>query len=358
VILAGHSLGAWNVRAYQARYPDEVAGLVLVDGAHEAQWTRLPAVAWQLTKMSVAGTRETADRARRGALDAADAGDAGFLSHASDQREPYLASMLDPRTYETTAEETGRADESASDTPRSLAGSLGDLPVVVLTARDSFGAFAGTPIPTAEANAIWLELQRELAALSSSTVQIFSERGHHRLHESDPEAVVNAIGVAIDVVRKRPAAPAGLGVPEAMLPRTSTPVVDRLLADLEATYRAKDVEGFVGLFADNFAQLDVNRRVHVQGRATWREWTERINDAHTAMTRTHRGRAIVGDWIIVEVEWSGTLRPEAIHATAPRTYRYTGLGLLRVTDGRIDLQVLYGDYATFSEQLAGRAPGQ
>lgn len=207
VILAGHSLGAWNVRAYQARYPDEVAGLVLVDGAHEAQWSRLPAVAWQLTKMSVTSTRTMADRARRGELGATDVGDAGFLSHASDRREPYLASMLDPRTYETTAEEMGRADESASDTPRSRPASLGDLPLIVLTARDSFGAFAGTPIPKADANAIWFELQRELAALSRNTVQIFSERGHHRLQESDPEAVVDVIGLAIDLVRKRPAAP-------------------------------------------------------------------------------------------------------------------------------------------------------
>jgi len=355
VILAGHSLGAWNVRAYQARYPEEVAGLVLVDGAHEAQWTRLPAVVWQLTKMSTSSTRATAERARRRELGAIDIGEADFLSRASDQRGAYVASMLDPRTYETIAEEVGRADESAADTPRSLAGSLGDLPIVVVTARDSFAAFA--PIPQAEANTIWLDLQGELAALSRNTVRIFSEQGNHRLQESDPDAVVAAINRATDLVQQRPVPPAGLGVPAAMLPRTSTPAVDRLLTDLEATYRAKDVDGFVALFADTFAQLDVNRRVHVRGRDPWREWTKRINDAHTAMTRTHRGRAIVGDWVIVEVEWSGTLRPEAIEAAVPRAYRYTGLGLLRLRDGRIDAQILYGDFATFSEQLAGR-PGQ
>ena len=43
LVLVGHSLGGYNVRVYQARYPEEVATLVLLDAAHEEQWERLPA---------------------------------------------------------------------------------------------------------------------------------------------------------------------------------------------------------------------------------------------------------------------------------------------------------------------------
>ena len=42
-VLVGHSFGGLLVRLYAARYPQEVAGLVLVDSAHEQQHRRAPA---------------------------------------------------------------------------------------------------------------------------------------------------------------------------------------------------------------------------------------------------------------------------------------------------------------------------
>jgi pimeloyl-ACP methyl ester carboxylesterase len=40
VILVGHSLGGFNVKLYAALYPEDVAGLVLVDPAEERAWDR------------------------------------------------------------------------------------------------------------------------------------------------------------------------------------------------------------------------------------------------------------------------------------------------------------------------------
>lgn len=42
-VLVGHSVGGLLVRVYTDRYPDEVAGLVLVDAAHPEQFERYPA---------------------------------------------------------------------------------------------------------------------------------------------------------------------------------------------------------------------------------------------------------------------------------------------------------------------------
>src|SRR4028118_1123085 len=40
-VLVGNSLGGMNARLYAHRYPEEVAGLVLVDGSHQDQFTRI-----------------------------------------------------------------------------------------------------------------------------------------------------------------------------------------------------------------------------------------------------------------------------------------------------------------------------
>lgn len=43
-VLVGHSIGGIYVRNYEARYPEEVKGLVLVDSAHEEQLSRVSAI--------------------------------------------------------------------------------------------------------------------------------------------------------------------------------------------------------------------------------------------------------------------------------------------------------------------------
>lgn len=65
---------------------------------------------------------------------------------------------------------------------------------------------------------------------------------------------------------------------------------------------------------------------------------------------------MAGDgWVVAEVEWSGTVRGTALGTPeSDRDYRYTGLALLRIRDGRIAEQVLYGDHATLSQQLGSR----
>jgi pimeloyl-ACP methyl ester carboxylesterase len=53
-VLVGHSMGGMLVRAYAHNYPDEVAGMVLVDSAHEEGYIRIP----YLTKVDQIMTRQ------------------------------------------------------------------------------------------------------------------------------------------------------------------------------------------------------------------------------------------------------------------------------------------------------------
>jgi pimeloyl-ACP methyl ester carboxylesterase len=41
-VLVGHSYGGWLVRAYQATYPSDVAGIVLVDAGADDPWRQMP----------------------------------------------------------------------------------------------------------------------------------------------------------------------------------------------------------------------------------------------------------------------------------------------------------------------------
>lgn len=211
LVPAGHSLGGYNVRIYQARYPEEVAALVLLDDAHEQQWDRLPPQARQLTQASVAGLRKRGEQARNGQLRSEDITPAGvFVTRSPELRDTYVAAILTGKPYGGQAAETEASFESARQVP--AAHRLGKLPLVVLTARRSFDAFKGSGVPIEESNTLWLTFQNELAALSQNSQHLFTD-AHHRVHETDPDAVVSAIKLAIAAVKSRAQPPAGFGLP-------------------------------------------------------------------------------------------------------------------------------------------------
>jgi len=356
LLLVGHSLGGYTVRVYQDRYPEEVGGLVLVEAAHETQWEALPPEWAAGVKTLVGALRERAELARHGGITAADVNPGAFTAHAPEWREAHVAAQLTPRMYLAVAAENEGAFESARQVPR---GRRPDLPLVVLTARRSFDAFAGSGLDTGPANRIWLQLQHGLAHLSSKAVHLFSDHDH-ALHATDPGAIVNAVRTGAAMVGGDSSAPAALGLGAAKLPATSTPEIDGLLRDLEDAYRSMDADRFARLFTDDMVQLDVPRRVHVKGRDQWLAWTRVVNEAHQTMNRQHRGRARVGDWVIAEVEWSGRVKGDAVGSPGrSREYRFTGLVMMRLRDGRIAEQIVYGDAPALSDQLgAGDQPSQ
>ena len=81
-------------------------------------------------------------------------------------------------------------------------GSLGDRPVVVLTAGEALTM----PVVSAEGNAamrrVWLELHEELAGLSTNSDHRIVEGAGHYIHVDRPEAVVGAIGDVLGAVRE------------------------------------------------------------------------------------------------------------------------------------------------------------
>ena len=60
-VLVGHSTGGTYAMTYAARYPEQVAGMVLLDSSSPEQFTRMPAFPGQYALMMRRGLRAAAD---------------------------------------------------------------------------------------------------------------------------------------------------------------------------------------------------------------------------------------------------------------------------------------------------------
>jgi hypothetical protein len=67
------------------------------------------------------------------------------------------------------------------------------MPPVVLTAPNKQRADDVPAELNARLNRIWLELQRELAQLSTNSRHVISEESQHFIQQDEPELVIEAI---------------------------------------------------------------------------------------------------------------------------------------------------------------------
>lgn len=195
-VLVGHSLGGYNVRIFQNRFPDEVAAIVLVDAGHPDQWDVLPSALRDLVVGAPPVLRQMADMAAAGALKRDVVERQVSPAFPDDVRERLIDAGLAAKSYVGRAAEFESGLHSGAEVPDT---NLGSLPLVVLTARNSAYAYDGMGVPTEEANTAWLELQAELAELSSQSMQVFSD-GTHALNETHPDDIVDAVRAALEML--------------------------------------------------------------------------------------------------------------------------------------------------------------
>jgi pimeloyl-ACP methyl ester carboxylesterase len=217
-VMAGGSVGGEYVHIYTARYPSDVAGLVLIDSAvpdmHEPDFALSP-----LNRMS-GRTRHLICMA----LPAASRfGIIRFF--ASRERRPSptdftpeQASVLakleaQPKAFMTDAEQGCAATDAGRIVPREgggnpdvndaarNAGSLGDRPLVVLTAG-RYWAPNGFEKEAAEYHEIWAhQLQASLVRLSTRGRQVIVDADHGM--SQSPESIVTAVRQVVEEVRAK-----------------------------------------------------------------------------------------------------------------------------------------------------------
>jgi pimeloyl-ACP methyl ester carboxylesterase len=165
-VLAGHSFGGLVARLYAATYPDEVAGMVLIDAAHEDYYA---AVQEALTP------EQRAEFAR-----------------LQEQGPPELADYPDRERLDTDAS-AAALREAASASP------LRPMPLVVLTHGRPWDWPPGYPAAALEA--LWLPLQEKLTALTPDGRLIVAERSGHFIPGDQPDLVIAAIQQVVEAAR-------------------------------------------------------------------------------------------------------------------------------------------------------------
>ena len=164
-VLVGHSLGGLFVRLYAATYPDEVAGLVLVDAWSEGLVDLLTPEQWELYVR--------------------------------------FNSVIPPEMENDEAYETlDFAAASEAMTTAAAAHPLPALPLVVLAHGEPFGVpEARLGFSPQVLERAWRTAQERLADLVPDARFVIAERSSHYVQLQEPELVIDAVWSVVEAVR-------------------------------------------------------------------------------------------------------------------------------------------------------------
>ena len=194
-VIAGHSLGGIIARRFQARYPEDVSGMLLVDSSHEDQVRRLGDGPWY--GFSRAASRQLRVLGLRRI--AAHMGMVGGLSAESLAWEtvPERVAAAKAISLSTKQRRTVVREMLLLARTHGQPQNLGALPLTVLSA----GSGKRQKWPEWEP---WCELQDDLAATSPASAYMYAVNADHNVHLDDPGVVVQTIRDLVERCRWRP----------------------------------------------------------------------------------------------------------------------------------------------------------
>lgn len=198
-LLVGHSIGGVYIRAFAQQFPEQVAGIVLIDSAHENQQSRLPAAVTKedaAIKTIAKALRVMAPAGIPRALQLADRmqGD----DFPDDVRPAAMSRMYQTHFFTALLNEVRSAEMSTTqDSPPA---GLGRTPLIVLSqGKDENPGLSDEQFAQLKQN--WNEMQLELAALSANSERIIAEKSGHYIHHDQPELVIDAIRRVVETVQ-------------------------------------------------------------------------------------------------------------------------------------------------------------
>jgi len=211
-VLVGHSYGGPLVRNFAYTYPHEVAGMVLVDAAHEglrvgigggktirlgdgAKGASIPPPHEAMTEPNKPGLKTEDLPPELKTLDPM------FKVLPPDEQNMQLWAQQLPAVYDAQNSETEWSEEYFAKwlaTPQ--AGTLGDVPLIVLSRVDGGYHDGDSDVPAAQLEKERKDGQAKLALLSTNSRQVIVHSGHNMNLEA-PDDVTAAIRAVIEAVR-------------------------------------------------------------------------------------------------------------------------------------------------------------
>jgi pimeloyl-ACP methyl ester carboxylesterase len=190
-ILAGHSMGGYNVRLFASLYRREAAGMVLVDSSHPEQEKRFPQALNDLDKTWVREQEFLAFSMPFGIPRLL-----GFCGNDAQVR----AVDCNYHSYREGLAELKAFPESAAQTAET--GPFGDLPLAVLS-HDPEAPEPEVPADLVKpTNDAWAQMQDELAHLSTRGARIVAKNSSHYIQIDRPDLVIAAIHGVVDQARQ------------------------------------------------------------------------------------------------------------------------------------------------------------
>lgn len=194
-VLVGHSAGGFHVRNFAYQFPEEVAGMVLLDATSDDIYSTLmpidptedffESIGWKYCHaLTVIGVSRLFGETKLSSPLGLPTSERGRYPLSEQIYQAHLANKN--RTHYCRSAEleflANRKDGTQSVPPQPL----GDLPLLVVS--------AGT-------DPAWNEIQDELAALSTDSTRIVIENGDHYLQFFQPDAVIDAVNQLVTKVR-------------------------------------------------------------------------------------------------------------------------------------------------------------
>lgn len=190
-ILVGHSMGGFDVRLYVILYRSDVAGMVLVDSSHPEQQKRLPP---ELKDMDATWLREQEFFEFTMPF-----GIPRLLGFCGSDAEVRAAECNFHNVREAVAELKSVSESAAQ---AATTGSLGDLPLVVLS-HDPDKPQPDLPEDLVKpTNDAWEKMQEELTHLSTRGTQIIAKNSGHYIQLDRPDLVIEAVRQVVDQTRQ------------------------------------------------------------------------------------------------------------------------------------------------------------